>query len=110
MPPDERSASASSGETAVRKQLKRLYERAKSVNSAYSLFDRLLYLVLLVSASVSSLLAWATTWWHWYWVTLSWAGVAFAFLIAWITLSVGVYLVRLSARNFREAFGSWLSK
>ena len=77
-------------------RVKQLYDRAKSANAAYSLVDRVwTILTFLLGSVLSALLAWLTSWWNWYWTTFSWAGAAFAFLVAWIALSVGAYLFSL---------------
>jgi hypothetical protein len=70
------------------------YNRAKSADAAFSIVRWALWGGALV-------LAWASSTWNWYWVTYSWAGVAFAFLASWIALALGFFLSGLGARAWR---------
>ena len=51
---------------------------------------------------IAALIAWASTWWSWYWDTFSWAGPAIAFLVGYLTLAVGVVLFSLAAVLFTK--------
>jgi hypothetical protein len=81
-------------------RLARFYNRAKNANAAISLFERAWRLVVLLFGS--AVLAWATKTWSWYWDTFSWAGVAFAFLVFWIGLSLGFFLSGLGVQLWRH--------
>lgn len=79
------------------------YNRAKSADSALSLARWAWQAFLLVTGfSGAAVLAWMSTTWHWYWNTLSWAGVAIAFLISWIALATGFFLSGLAVRAWRN--------
>lgn len=83
------------------------YNRAKSANSAFSLFERIWRLFAVVFGS--AMLAWASSTWNWYWVTYSWAGVAFAFLVSWIGFALGFFVISL-ARHVWRSGSFWNSK
>jgi hypothetical protein len=77
-----------------------IYNRAKSADSALSLMGWLWWILLTVTGlSGAAMIAWASSTWSWYWATFSWAGVAFAFLVAWIFLTAGFFLIGLAARR-----------
>jgi hypothetical protein len=78
------------------------YNRAKNANAALSLFDRAWQGVLFAIWCGAAVLAWASSTWNWFWATYSWAGVAFAFLVSWIGLALGVFLSGLGVRAWRE--------
>ena len=78
-----------------------LYNRAKSANAALCLFDRAWQAFLFVTGP--PLIAWASTTWHWYWNTFSWAGVAIAFLVSWILIPGGFLLLGAAMRYWRKS-------
>jgi hypothetical protein len=78
-----------------------LYNRAKNVNAAWSLFDRAHQIINAVIVFGAAVIAWASTTWHSYWDTYSWAGVAFAFLVSCIGLSLAFFLVGLGVHLWR---------
>jgi hypothetical protein len=80
-------------------KLAAIYNRAKSANAAVSLFERIWWLFATVFGS--AVMAWASRTWDWYWNTLSWAGVAIAFLISYTVLTVGFFLSGLAVRAWR---------
>jgi hypothetical protein len=76
-----------------------LYNRAKNVNAAWSLFDRAHQIINIVFGA--AVIAVASTTWHSYWDTYSWAGVAFAFLVSCFGLSLAFFLTGLGVRLWR---------
>lgn len=79
-----------------------LYYRAKNVNAAWSLFDRAHQIINAAVVFGAVVIAGASTTWHSYWDTYSWAGVAFAFLVSWIGLTLGVFLSGLGIHLWRR--------
>ena len=78
------------------------YNRAKSTDSAFSLANWAWRgFVAITGLSGATVLAWASSTWHWYWTTFSWAGVAFAFLVSWVGLATGFFLVGLGVSSWR---------
>jgi hypothetical protein len=71
-----------------------LYNRAKAADAAYSLINWALW-------GLSGLAAWMSSTWAWYWTTFSWAGIAIAFLVSWIVLTLGFFLSGLAVRAWR---------
>jgi hypothetical protein len=55
---------------------------------------------LLVSAGAVVIAALSTTW-AWYWQTFSWAGVAFAFLVSWLVIAFGIFLIGTGVLRWR---------
>jgi uncharacterized coiled-coil protein SlyX len=55
-----------------------------------------------IAALCAAMLAWASSIWEWYWVTFSWAGIAFAFLVSWIGLGMGFFLSGLGVSLWRR--------
>ena len=80
-------------------KLAAFYNRAKSANSAISLFERIWWLFATVFGS--AVIAWASSTWNWYWVTYSWAGVAFAFVVSLGCLSFAFFLTGLGVHYWR---------
>jgi hypothetical protein len=71
-----------------------IYNRAKSLDATYSLVGWVWLLFLAITGlSGAAVMAWASSTWSWYWTTFSWAGVAFAFIIAWLVLTSGFALI-----------------
>jgi hypothetical protein len=50
----------------------------------------------------AAVIAWASTTWSWYWTTFSWAGVAAAFLAAFLLLATGFLIVALAVQALRR--------
>jgi hypothetical protein len=55
----------------------------------------------LVAGACAVVIAWLSTTWGWYWQTFSWAGVAFAFLAAWLIIAFGVFLIGIGVTHLR---------
>jgi len=79
-----------------------LYNRAKNANAAWSLFDMAHQIINAAIVFGAVVIAWATTTWHSYWDTYSWAGVAFAFLVSCIGLSLAFFLSGLGVHLWRR--------
>jgi hypothetical protein len=77
------------------------YNWAKSADAAFSLARWAYWGILAIIGSGAAMIAWASTTWHWYWDTYSWAGVAFAFLVSWIGLALAFFLSGLGVRLWR---------
>jgi hypothetical protein len=70
-----------------------LWNKAVKAAGAANLVSWLGWLFGLSGAGV---VAWASTSWTWYWTTLQWAGVAIAFMVALMALSLSFYLSALA--------------
>jgi hypothetical protein len=53
------------------------------------------------TAAGAFVIAWLSTTWVWYWQTFNWAGVAFAFLVAWLVIALGVFLIGIGVARWR---------
>jgi hypothetical protein len=73
----------------------RLWTAFKELDSARSLLA-LIVAALAATGGGAALIAWASTTWDWYWQTLSWAGVAIAFLVGFFVLSMSAFLASLA--------------
>ncbi len=49
----------------------------------------------------AAVIAWATTFWEWYWLTLKWAGIPLAFLFGWFVISVCIFLTGYGIARWR---------
>ncbi len=72
---------------------KKLYQKYQLANEVVTAGGWIIYALGIIGFTVASVIAWATTTWEWYWQTFSWAGVAAAFLVAWLILSSGFALL-----------------
>jgi hypothetical protein len=50
----------------------------------------------------AAVIAWASTTWAWYWATFNLAGVAAAFLIAWVLLGLGFLFISFAIQSWRR--------
>jgi energy-coupling factor transporter transmembrane protein EcfT len=76
-----------------------LVKRAKELWSWYSFVVGVTALVVTFGAGV---IAGLSTTWGWYWSTFNWAGVAFAFLVAWFVLALGIFLIGTGVARWRR--------
>jgi hypothetical protein len=82
--------------------LKRWFGRWSNFDSATSLAGYILLgFTALTGLTVAGMVAWATSTYDWYWSTFQWAGIAAAFLLAWLVLSVGFFLFAHAVRAWR---------
>jgi len=76
-----------------------LLKKAKELWSWYSFAAGVSTLFVTLGATA---VAWLSTTWTWYWNTLNWAGVALAFLVAWLVFAFGIFLIGTGAARWRD--------
>jgi hypothetical protein len=79
--------------------------RWRSLLERFGIADRLwqigswvLWIFGAIISGAAGMIAWASSTWDWYWATFQWAGAAFAFLVAWISLSLGLFFIAQAIR------------
>jgi hypothetical protein len=79
---------------------RRLWSAWKNMDAGISLAGHI-FAVLAATTFGAAIIAWLSTTWGWYWHTFSWAGVAIAFLVAWLVFALGVFLIGFGVARWR---------
>src|SRR5215207_1956101 len=86
---------------------RRWFGRWSAFDSATSLVGYIFQGFLWVGGlAVASIAAAAASTWDWYWSTFKWAGIAAAFLAAWLIMSLGFFLIAHAVTVWRASGSS----